>query len=289
MVLAERFIPYRKEIKVFREGFWVDLVWYTIIQSFVLKIVIFDFIIKPIDNLWGLSSLHLVTDWPLTVQVLFFLITHDFYIYWFHRAQHKNKILWRTHEAHHSVKEVDWLAGSRSHSIEIIINQTIEFAPIILLGARPEVVPIKALLDACWGMFIHGNLNLKLGPLKYLINGPEMHLWHHADEIQVYHRNLSTKLSIWDWIFNTAYLPDRKPIKWGLWYDFPKDYFLQHFFAIWRFDFKKIENNPNLAWYFNFRLNLMLLFASKKQIEKPSNKKPKLEEKLPVPETTEIS
>ena len=43
------------------------------------------------------------------VQVLFFLVTHDFYIYWFHRWQHHNPVLWRTHEAHHSGKHVDWL------------------------------------------------------------------------------------------------------------------------------------------------------------------------------------
>jgi len=68
-------------------------------------------------------------------RFLFFLVTHDLYIYLFHRLQHASKILWRTHEAHHSGKEVDFLAGSRSNALEIIINQTIEFAPIIILGA----------------------------------------------------------------------------------------------------------------------------------------------------------
>ncbi|MCS6980224.1 MAG: sterol desaturase family protein [Flavobacteriales bacterium] len=280
MVLLERFFPYRKGISLFREGFWLDLVWYTLIQSYVLKIVIFDWIILPIDARWHLSSLRIVTDWPLWAQLGFFFVTHDFYIYWFHRFQHANKILWRTHEAHHSVKEVDWLAGSRSHSLEILINQTIEFAPILLLGARPEVVPLKALMDACWGMFIHANLNIKLGPLRYIINGPEMHLWHHADEVQVYHRNFSTKLSLWDWLFNTAYLPDRKPFKWGLWYDFPKDYFLQHLFAFKRFDFKRIETHPRWQWYFQWRTHLLAFVGfprlknGQKKVNSPSNAAP---------------
>lgn len=262
MILLERLFPYRKGLPVFREGFWLDLVWYTLIQSYVLKIIIFDGIILPLDARFQLSSLRLVSDWPLWAQVGFFFITHDFYIYWFHRFQHHNKILWRTHEAHHSVKQVDWLAGSRSHAVEILINQTVEFAPIVLLGARPEVVPIKALLDACWGMFIHANLNVRLGPLRYVINGPEMHLWHHADEEQVYHRNFATKLSLWDWLFKTAYLPGRKPFKWGLWYDFPRDYFLQHAYAFLRFNFKRIENDPRWAWYFNARPAIMQAMSS---------------------------
>jgi len=148
LVTLERIFPYRKGLPFFREGFWVDLIWYTLIQSYFLKIFIFDVIIHPADKALHLSSLQLVSNWPVWSQVLFFLVTHDLYIYWFHRWQHRSKILWRTHEAHHSNKGVDWLAGTRSHSLEILINQPIEFPPIVLLGANPIVIPIKALLDA---------------------------------------------------------------------------------------------------------------------------------------------
>src|SRR6202012_1813286 len=111
--------------------------------------------------------------WPVWLQVTFFVITHDLYIYLFHRFQHSSKFFWRTHEAHHSGKQGDFLSGSRSHVVEIIINQTIEFAPIIILGADPAVIPIKAMLDAMFGMFIHANINVKLGKLKYFLNSPE--------------------------------------------------------------------------------------------------------------------
>src|SRR6201985_3849176 len=137
IITWERISPYRKGLPFFREGFWVDLVWYTLIQSYVLKIVIFDYIITPVQHHFDWSGFPVVTNLPIVVQVLFFLVTHDLYIYLFHRWQHSSKVLWRIHEAHHSGKEVDFLSGSRSHVMEIIINQTIEFAPIILLGANP--------------------------------------------------------------------------------------------------------------------------------------------------------
>src|SRR6185312_11859661 len=114
IIAWERISPYRKGLPFFRDGFWVDLVWYTLIQSYFLKILIFDYLILPVDLHFNLSSLHIISSWPVYLQVLFFFVTHDFYIYWFHRAQHSSKILWRTHEAHHSVKQVDWMAGSRS-------------------------------------------------------------------------------------------------------------------------------------------------------------------------------
>ncbi len=253
-IILERKFPYRKGIPVIRKGFWPDLIWYTFIQSYFLKIIIFDYIILPADRHFNLSSLQIVSGWPVALQVLFFLVTHDFYIYWFHRWQHHSKILWRTHEAHHSNTEVDWLAGTRSHSIEILINQTIEFAPIVLLGANPVVVPVKALIDAVWGMYIHSNINVKSGWLQYIINGPEMHQWHHADQQEVFYANYSTKIALWDWLFGTAYLPaNKKPERFGLYYPYPEDYFLQHVHAFKKVDEKKIVANKYFRMYYRLQ------------------------------------
>jgi len=252
-IWLERKYPYTRGIPIFRDGFWVDLIWYTFIQSYFLKIFIFDYIIQPLDANWHLPSRYLVGSWPVAVQVLFFLVVHDFYIYWFHRAQHHSKLLWRTHEAHHSNKEVDWLAGTRSHVLEIIINQTVEFAPIVLLGANPIVVPIKALIDAVWGMYIHSNIDVRSGKLQYFINGPEMHQWHHSNDRAVFYANYSTKFAIWDWLFGTAYLPGhRKPDEFGLPYEYPRDYFLQHFFAVKRVDEKRLAAKYPLFRAYHF-------------------------------------
>lgn len=256
-IYLERRYPYRKNLPLFRDGFWVDLIWYSIFQSFLLKILIFNYIIYPVDIRYNLSSLHIITGWPLWTQILFFLVLHDFYIYCFHRWQHNSKFLWRIHEAHHSDTEIDWLAGARSHSVEILINQTIEFAPIVLLGANPLVVPIKAFIDAIWGMYIHSNINVKSGKLQYVINGPEMHQWHHSNEQQVLNCNYSTKLAFWDWIFGTAYLPDKKPEKYGLPYKFPRDYFVQHAYMVKKIDESKLRNNKWLKFYFNLRPNII--------------------------------
>jgi sterol desaturase/sphingolipid hydroxylase (fatty acid hydroxylase superfamily) len=261
IITWERVRPYRAGLPFFRDGFWVDLVWYTLIQSYFLKIIIFDYLIAPLQTTYQWDQITFVREMPIWAQVLFFLFTHDLYIYLFHRWQHANKWLWRTHEAHHSGKEVDFLEGSRSHVLEIIINQTIEFAPIILLGADPAVIPIKALLDAMFGMFIHANIEVKLGWLKYIINSPNLHLWHHANYQEVFHANFSTKFSFFDYLFGTAYDPGFKPAdrpdSWGLYYDYPKDYFLQHAFSVKRFDEQSLLQNKAFRTYYNLRPALL--------------------------------
>lgn len=236
-VILERIFPYNKGQKILREGFFDDLALYTIAQSYILGIFIFTVVINTADSITNLSRLKLFANVPVWLQLIFYVVTHDFYIYWMHRWQHKNKYLWRLHEAHHSPKKVDWLSGSRSHAFEILINQTVEFLPIVLLGSPPEVIAYKGVISAVWGMYIHSNLNVKTGKLQLIINGPEMHRWHHTTG-KGRNRNFATKLAIWDWIFNTAYLPEEKASEYGLKTFFPKNYFLQFLYAFRPFNKK---------------------------------------------------
>jgi sterol desaturase/sphingolipid hydroxylase (fatty acid hydroxylase superfamily) len=238
-IILERIFPYTKGQRVLREGFFDDLALYTIAQSYILGIIVFGFIIRGIDESTGLSRLNLFAEIPIWLQLVFFVITHDIYIYWMHRWQHKNKYLWRIHEAHHSPKKVDWLSGSRSHALEILLNQTIEFLPIVLLGAPVEVLAYKATISAVWGMYIHANLNVHTGNLQKLINGPEMHRLHHTTG-KGRNRNFATKLAIWDWLFGTAYLPEGiKAEDYGLKTYFPQHYFMQTLYAFRSFKSKK--------------------------------------------------
>lgn len=236
LIILERVFPYNKDHKFFRDGLLTDFVFYNALQNFILGLIISQ-IILLIDESTNISRLHIISSWSIPVQLVFFIVTHDFYIYWFHRWQHHNAVLWRIHEAHHSNKSIDWLAGARSHSLEILINQTIEFAPIILLGAAPQVALYKGAVSAVWGMYIHSNINVHSGFLQYIINGPEMHRWHHSDEgTEERNKNFATKLAIWDWLFGTSFFPkNKKAFIYGLGYFFPKNYFKQQIFAFRKF------------------------------------------------------
>ena len=250
LVLPARIVPCSRGQPMFREGFFDDFALYTIAQNYVLSIVIFSIIIARLDAAGGFSRLQLIAQWPLWLQVSFFVVTHDLYIYWMHRWQHRNRYLWRFHEAHHSPASVDWLSGSRSHCLEILINQTVEFAPIVLLGAAPEVVPLKGAISAVWGMYIHCNVNVRTGWLQRVINGPEMHRWHHTMGKGM-RSNFSTKLAVWDWMFGTAYLPVNQRAKdYGVRSWFPKHYVGQTLYAFRPFNRRARSGAPapgNLA------------------------------------------
>ncbi|HEY4644626.1 MAG TPA: sterol desaturase family protein, partial [Bacteroidota bacterium] len=106
-VVLERLIPFRKGQSIFRKGFFDDLALYTALQELILSLILSRVIIAVNEHLphWKTTF---VTDWPIYLQVAFFLVTHDFYIYVTHRLRHKWRWWWRLHEAHHSNTEIDW-------------------------------------------------------------------------------------------------------------------------------------------------------------------------------------
>lgn len=228
IIALERRFPYDRQ-RFFRREFWTDLLWFATTFSMLMGWVAYAAIVPGIDWLTGWSRTGGLRAWPLWGQVGVSLITHDLFIYTFHRMMHGNRYLWRIHEAHHSVRDVDWVGGSRGHVIENLITSTAELAPIMLFMS-PQVGAIKSAIDACWGMWIHANVDLSLGPLEYVINGPRMHRWHHARE--VHNVNFATKFAFWDWLFKTAYAPrSRRPQSYGLDEPFPGNIVRQQMFA----------------------------------------------------------
>jgi len=60
------------------------------------------------------------------------------------------------------------------------------------------------------GHLNHANIKLTYGPLKYIFNNPVMHLHHHAFHLPqgVYGVNYAISLSLWDYLFKTAHVPN---------------------------------------------------------------------------------
>jgi hypothetical protein len=133
-----------------------------------------------------------------------------------------------------------------------------------------------------FGMFIHANVKVKLGKLKYIINSPELHLWHHANYQEVFHANFSTKFAIWDHLFGTAYDPGHAPgnqrENWGLGYEYPKDYFLQHAFSVKRFNENNLLKYRWFKRYYNLRPAILSALSAfwKKSVPKTETHQPEI-------------
>ena len=149
---------------------------------------------------------------PVLVQIMLMLVVAEFFRYWIHRALHVFGPLWRLHAVHHASDKLYTINVGRFHPFDKAIQFLGDTAPFLLLGVSPEVFGTYFVLYAINGFFQHSNADVKLGPLNYLIAGPELHRWHHSAKISEANSNYGNNLIIWDTVFGTRYLPENREV-----------------------------------------------------------------------------
>lgn len=150
---------------------------------------------------------------PAWLQFLAYFILSDFLQWCVHVLLHRVPFLWRIHQVHHSVTTMDWAGNFRFHWLEIVVYRCLLYLPLLYLGGDAAPLFAAAIFGTIWGHFNHSNLRVHIGPLGYIFNSPRMHLWHHdvSSEGGVA-KNFGIVLSVWDYLFRTAYWPrDRAP------------------------------------------------------------------------------
>lgn len=209
--------PWRKNQKVFRKDFWLDG-FYMFFNFFIFSIFISGFykvISKFSNDVLGfkMTSIAIIdlSNFSAIVQLLIFFIVLDFVQWFTHTLLHRYEFLWRFHKVHHSVKEMGFAAHLRYHWMENILYKPLKVLALMLLGGfEPQQAFIVHFLAIAIGHLNHANVKLDYGPLKYILNNPIMHLYHHAQSLPDQHKNganFAISLSIWDYIFKTNYVP----------------------------------------------------------------------------------
>jgi len=146
-------------------------------------------------------------------------------------------VLWRLHAVHHSVKSMDWLAGSRQHILELIITRTLVLAPIYVLGFSKEVIDAYIVIVGFQAVFNHANVSVRLGPLRHVIVTPNFHHWHHSADAEGIDRNYAAHFAFIDYAFGTVHKADRKwPDGYGVVGDYVPNGFLKQlaFPFVWK-------------------------------------------------------
>ncbi|MGO9385029.1 MAG: sterol desaturase family protein [Mycobacterium sp.] len=134
-----------------------------------------------------------------------------------HRAAHEVPLLWRFHRVHHSVREMDWLAANHLHPLDQIFVRSTAVLPLYALGFGRLSLGAFVVLTTLQAIFIHANVRLTFGPLRWVIATPQFHHWHHAREPQAYNSNYAGEFPAVDALFGTLYLPaHRWPARYGV-------------------------------------------------------------------------
>jgi sterol desaturase/sphingolipid hydroxylase (fatty acid hydroxylase superfamily) len=155
------------------------------------------------------TSLHNLWPhgWPVAAQVMLMLFTGDALRYWLHRAFHTWQSMWRFHAVHHAPHELYWLNVGRFHPIDKASQLLLDSLPFVILGVGTDVLAAYFVFYAVNGFFQHSNCRVRLGPLNWVISGPELHRWHHSRLVAESNSNYGNNLIVWDSLFGTRFLP----------------------------------------------------------------------------------
>lgn len=213
---AEILFPWRKHQSIIRKDFWLDG-FYMFFNFFVFAIVISGFykILELFFKDLGITQSSLavldMSGYPDWLQLLIFFLVLDFVQWFTHVLLHRYRFLWKFHQIHHSVKEMGFAAHLRYHWMENVLYKPLKTFGVMLLGGfEPEQAYIVHFLAITIGHLNHSNIKITWGPLKYFLNNPVMHLYHHAYELPKGKNgvNYGISLSLWDYIFGTDYIPE---------------------------------------------------------------------------------
>lgn len=169
----------------------------------------------------------LVSGLPMPLEFLALLLGFELIQYGFHRLSHEGRgrwgrWLWKVHVAHHLPDRVYLLMHPVGHPINALLSLLIMQVPLVVLGARQETLFLFNALMGLQGLVSHLNVDIKAGPLNYLLVGTELHRQHHSSQ-RAEAGNYGVLTPFWDLVFGTfVYHPRRLPE--GLGVEAPGEY-----------------------------------------------------------------
>ncbi len=212
-VLIEKLLPKYREQVVLRPEWGVDLTYFAINHFLISVFILVVNGFAPRAFGWAVSPL----------EVLLVVLAADLAQYWVHRAFHEIPVLWPVHAVHHSTEYMDWLAGSRMHLVQELVDRSLVMVPLYLLGASTSALNAYVIIAAFQAVFVHANVGLRFGFLRYLFVTPQFHHWHHSKDKPAIDTNYAVHLPLWDKLFGTFHLPgDHWPKEYGTVHALPK-------------------------------------------------------------------
>lgn len=208
--------PWRKHQPRIRKDFWLDG-FYMFFNFFLFSLIGYNSVsnvaveaFTDLRRALGIDSMMLIDVAGLSViaQLGIMFVARDFIQYWVHRLLHRFPRLWAFHKVHHSVRQMGFAAHLRYHWMETIVYRVLEYIPLAMIGFGIQEFFAVHMIALTIGHINHANFRPPIGPLRYIFNSPQMHIWHHAKSLPVrYGANYGLSLSVWDWVFGTAHWP----------------------------------------------------------------------------------
>ncbi|MCG5433174.1 sterol desaturase family protein [Mycobacterium sp. MYCO198283] len=126
----------------------------------------------------------------------------DLLFYVYHRIAHRVRLIWATHQAHHSSRYFNFATALRqkwNNSGEILM-----WLPLPLLGVPPWLVFASFSLNLIYQFWVHTErIGTLWRPIEFVLNTPSHHRVHHGSDAEYLDKNYGGIFILWDRLFGT--------------------------------------------------------------------------------------
>src|SRR6185503_19355468 len=215
----ERFWPLHPDQRTFRPQWSLDAFYFVATHLPAQMITMAMVVPAAYASKWlAIPALvQTIGSLPFLIQLPLAIVVADLSQYVIHRAFHRIPFLWRFHAIHHSIETMDWVAGSRSHYVDILITRGLIMIPMTLLGFSQGTMAGYLVFVSFHATFCHTDFRPRTIWIEPYFVTVRYHHWHHAAQPEAVDVNFAIHLPFIDRVFGTQYLPkDEWPRKYGL-------------------------------------------------------------------------
>jgi sterol desaturase/sphingolipid hydroxylase (fatty acid hydroxylase superfamily) len=160
------------------------------------------------------------------------IMVADLFYYVSHRLMHTIPFLWEFHKVHHSAEVLTPLTMYRMHPVDGLFTAMarelgVALTGLIFLYFYPHATTVKLIAGIGVMTFVstftnvslrHSHIWLSFGSaIEHVFISPAQHQIHHSIERKHINKNYGSIFSLWDWMFNSLYVPQgRETITFGL-------------------------------------------------------------------------
>ena len=197
-------------------GFLQDVFYWFYYQSGLNQLLFMAALFSFLGPRLAFLQLKMVAGLPLIARGFLWFLVADFSAYWVHRLQHASRLVWAFHSTHHAQEQLNFATTVRFHPVDHFIFDSLNFVPLLILGASPMGWLPLYLTIRSLGIAQHSRIKWRFGPLSKILVTPRFHSFHHSVDPRHYNKNFGAYLTIWDHIFRTAVDAPEQPAEFGL-------------------------------------------------------------------------
>jgi sterol desaturase/sphingolipid hydroxylase (fatty acid hydroxylase superfamily) len=172
-----------------------------------------------------------------TAEIVASFMLMDLTFYYWHRANHRLRFLWRIHNVHHIDPDLDVTTGFRFHFVEVALSAGFRMVQLLLIGPSLMAFAVYEVAFQTFTLFHHSNVRLPITlerALNRVLVTPRMHGIHHSRYRDETNSNFGVVFPWWDRLHRTLRLdvPQDAIVVGVPAYSAPEDNRLGHCFAL---------------------------------------------------------